>query len=315
MKLKYNDNGKFRIIQLTDLHLAAYPFNENDQQALEGIEKLVRDYSPDLLVFTGDNIYSLEEHGADDPKETFAHFIEFLNSLEVPVSITFGNHDSEDKVTRAELQAMIDADLKYKAEEKEVFYSEDRRNSIVEVLSKDGEKPENILYLIDSGAYSGTDYSYYAWLLADQVQWFRKVAQAKKRGDGIKTDLAFLHIPLVEYWMASQNILSGAFNEDMAMNMDWIEGDGLGDYSMTNGVCSAEVNSGLFFEMLMNGEVWGAFAGHDHDNSFDGLHKDIHLVYGQKSGYNSYGSEKKGGRIIDLDADTKEIETYSVYYD
>lgn len=315
MKLKYNEAGRFRILQLTDLHLASHPFGENDRKALAGIEKLVRDHKPDLLVFTGDNIYSLEEHGADDPAETFDHFMDFLNELAVPVAITFGNHDAEDKVTRAQLQAILDRDLKYKALEKEVFYAEDRRNSVMEILSHDGNTVENILYLVDSGDYSNTEHSYYAWLLSDQVDWFKRVSRAYQKGDGVKRDLVFLHIPLVEYWMASQNILSGAFNESMAMNMEWIEGEGQGLFAMENGVCSAEVNSGFFFEMLMNGEVWGAFAGHDHDNNFDGLHKGIHLVYGQKSGYNSYGQEREGGRIIDLDVETQIIETYSVYYE
>lgn len=314
MEVRYKEDGSFRIIQYTDVHLGTYPFSQVDQKTLAGIKDSVINQNPDLIVFTGDIIYSLEDHGATNPQDSFKHFLNFLDDLEVPTAITLGNHDAEDKVTRTELVAMVEKNLTYQAKESNIFTVDERKNYTVQVLSSDGTQVKNLVYIMDSGDYSGTDHSYYAWILQDQIDWFKEVSQNYKREDGNKTDLIFLHIPLMEYWLAALDIQAGNFNEDMEMNLSWLGQDQVKDFPFKNGVCSPELNSGFFMEIAKSDQVWGVFAGHDHDNNFDGLHKGVHLVYGQSTGYNSYGSEPKGARIIDLDEKTQEIKTYTIEF-
>lgn len=318
MTLKYSESGVFRIMQVTDLHLGSFPANENDQKTFSDLQKMVSSQNPDLLIFTGDIIYSLEEHGVTDPEAVFTQFVEFINTLGVEAAITFGNHDAEGgRTTRKILRQIFEDKALLKAMKSETYLIDDRENYVLELKSSQSDEVRNPIFVLDSGAYSNTEYSYYAWLLPEQVDWYRKTAASYLQGDGIKRQLIFQHIPIPEYWLAANAIHSGAFNESLEMNKSWadinLEEDSESFFGK-NYVGSPEVNTGMFFEMLRNGEVWGMFAGHDHDNSFVGLHKGIHLVYGQSSGYNTYGSELKGVRMIVLDEEEQTIKTYSVHY-
>lgn len=318
MELFYNKHGKFKIMQFTDLHLGKYPTQAKDQQTYENMKKTIQKYNPDLLIFTGDTIYSMDSHGAPNPKESFMNFITFINQFDIPSAVTFGNHDTEQKVDREELRTIYQKYAKHQAKKKHISLIENRENYILELMCTENSRVEQIFYIIDSGDYSNTDDSYYAWVLSEQIEWFKKTAEIYKRNDQVKRNLIFQHIPIPEYWLASQNILAGNFNESMAMNLEWTEKgseEKIESLPFKNGVFSPEINSGFFLQMLLNQEVWGMFVGHDHDNSFDGIYKGIHLVYGQSSGYNSYGSESKGARMIELDNKNQTIETYVVFYE
>lgn len=316
MELRYNAAGKFRIIQFTDLHLGSFPFNENDRKTLAGIEKGVEAYCPDLIVFTGDIIYSMNEHGATNPKESFTAFIAFANTLNTPYSVTFGNHDTEERVTRSELRSIYDEQGKHAVTKKHAVIIADRENYVIELLGSNNAEVKNIFYIIDSGDYSHTEHSYYAWVLPEQITWFNATAGKYKRSEAHKKNLIFQHIPIPEYWLASQNIIHGNFNEDIAMNLNWSTKTNGPSFNLPfeNGVFSPEINSGFFSNMVMDGEIWGMFVGHDHDNSFNGFYKGTHLVYGQSTGYNTYGSEPKGARIIDLFEENLNVDTYPIYF-
>jgi hypothetical protein len=260
----------------------------------------------------------MDSHGAKNPKESFTNFISFINKFNIPSAITFGNHDTEEKVKREDLRTIYQEHAKYQAKKNHVSLIENRENYILELMSSENDRVEQVFYVIDSGDYSNTDYSYYAWILSEQIDWFKKTAEKYKNNDQVKRNLIFQHIPIPEYWLASQNILTGNFNENIAMNLEWTEKTSdqkIESLPFKNGVFSPEINSGFFLQMLLNEEVWGMFVGHDHDNSFDGVYKGIHLVYGQSSGYNSYGFEPKGARMIELDNKEQTIKTCSVFYE
>lgn len=313
MEIHYNNEGTFKILQLTDLHLGAVPSNESDQKTYEGIEKVIKKETPDLLIFTGDILYSLEEHQASNPKESLKHFITFINQFEIPYAYTFGNHDAEEKVTRSELHAVFDKYAKFLINKKHIYTVKDRENYVIELHGSKTKEVKQVFYVIDSGDYSQTDYSYYAWVLFEQISWLKEKTAFYKRKDGVKNDLIFQHIPIPEYWLASQNILDGKFNEAKTTgSFSEINSEAL---DFQHAVFSPEINSGLFLEILLSNQIWGMFVGHDHDNSFDGIYKGIHLVYGQSSGYNTYGNEPKGARVIELKEFEQTVETYSVYYE
>lgn len=319
MKLKFDKSGKFRIVQITDLHLGSYPFNERDEKALKGLEDRLDQLHADLLVFTGDIIYSLDEHGANNPRESFTQLIDWMNQFEVPIAITFGNHDTEDKVTRSDLRDIFDSKAQNKIEKNHSFIVEDRESYVIEVVKSDSEEVDRALFVIDSGDYPSDEdqeFSSYAWVFPDQVKWFNNTASFYRQGDDVKRHVVFQHIPIPEYWQASQNIVDGEFHEDFAMNLNWMDSEGKKNElnQIKYGVCSPELNSGLFLEIVRDRETWGMFVGHDHDNSFNGIHKGIHLVYGQSSGYNSYGSEPKGVTVIDL-VEGGSVESFKSYYE
>lgn len=304
MDLKYNKNGKFSIIQFTDVHLGSYPFSEKDEKTLSLIDKSIVQVSPDLIVFTGDTIWSLEKYGANNPKESFIEFINRVNKHDVAVALTFGNHETEDKVTREDLRNIFNSQITNLATQHHNFVINDRESYVLELYDSEDKEIKNVFYIIDSGDYPSIPVGIYDWVQPEQVDWFREISAKYRKGDGVKRNLVFQHIPLPEYWFASQNIVEGNFNEDFEVNLD--------SFNIKNGVCSPMINSGLFASMLMDRETWGMFVGHDHDNNYDGILHDIHLVYGQSSGFNSYGKEEKGIRVIELEEKTNSIKTYRI---
>ena len=51
-ELRFGEDGKFRIMHITDTHFTDCPFSES----IAFIEKALDEYEPDLVVFGGDNI-------------------------------------------------------------------------------------------------------------------------------------------------------------------------------------------------------------------------------------------------------------------
>lgn len=54
MTVTFNEEGKFRIAQVTDVHLNHYPFDDNDEQILSDIFNAIQHIKPDLIMITGD---------------------------------------------------------------------------------------------------------------------------------------------------------------------------------------------------------------------------------------------------------------------
>ncbi|WP_428911803.1 metallophosphoesterase family protein [Niallia sp. Krafla_26] len=287
MKLKYREDGTFNIVQLTDLHIGSIPHHEHDYQTFDLIDKAFEKLDADLVMITGDLIWS---EGVPNADKVFIELLERINKHRVPVAITYGNHDSEDEFVRADMRKM-EGILDHFVEKKNSFIVEDRESYTVEIYDEKDESIQNVLYVIDSGAAAPLPVGIYDWVLPEQVNWFREVSKQYKHERGVKSDLMFMHIPLPEYWQAAENILSGECKE-------------------TNDMISAPyINTGLFASAYMNGQVAAVFCGHDHDNNFVGEHHGIKLVYGQVSGYQCYGDNERGARLIRLTANGMETKT------
>ena len=102
--LKFNENGKFRILQLAD--------TQDDMFAAPGmikmIETAVNKYEPDLVVFTGDNTGTLDI--ALDVKYTVKSIIDPIAELGIPFTFVFGNHDAENVSKETHFAAYRDYD-------------------------------------------------------------------------------------------------------------------------------------------------------------------------------------------------------------
>ena len=79
--LKFNANGKFKIVQFTDVH---YIYND-----------------PRSDIFTGDVIYG------KPAEEGMRTVLNLVSKREIPFAVTFGNHDNEQGLTREELFKII----------------------------------------------------------------------------------------------------------------------------------------------------------------------------------------------------------------
>ena len=104
--LKFGDDGKFRILHLTDIHdvMPEMDDDENreipesrDKETLHVIETLVAKTNPDLVVIGGDNISGYwEEFTYDFVKSTIDKITKPIRERNIPICVVFGNHDGEE---------------------------------------------------------------------------------------------------------------------------------------------------------------------------------------------------------------------------
>lgn len=274
--LRFRPDGSFTIVQFTDLHWQNGDRHDMKTRAL--MEKVLEEERPGLIVFTGDVI---ESRKCVDPLKSFRDAVAVAERCGIPWAAVYGNHDTEDTVTREQLMK-VQMGLKGSIAEAGPKELSGIGNFVVPVMAADG-RTAAALYFLDSGSYSHLPgVPGYDWIRKDQIDWFREqIRLLKSRNQGVAVpSLAFFHIPLPEYkevWRAK--VCYGHRYEK--------EG------------CPS-VNSGMFAAMVESGGVMGTFCGHDHINDYWGELHGIRLCYGRATGYSTYGRLffPRGARVI-----------------
>ncbi|MCV3763202.1 metallophosphoesterase [Companilactobacillus farciminis] len=276
----YVKNGQpFKICQLTDIHLGEYPLNEADLKTLSGIRQVLTDNQFDLIMITGDLIWGKENL---EPRKSLQELYDLLNQFDIPVAITYGNHDTEGAFNRKYLRD-FEENLHNLADRHNSYIVNDRENYTLQIFNKETDKLVNILYVWDSGDYyKDQQISQYAAIGRHQINWY---AENSRECASNSFDLGFMHIPLPEYLAVEKSAVTDIYNEKP---------------------CPADINSGLFYEILMVNKIKALYAGHDHDNNFSAEYQGVQLNYGNVTGYNTYGDLPRGVLEIDLYADKVE---------
>lgn len=275
-----------KLLQFTDTHIGSHPFVEADLRTLDHLEQAIAKEQPDMIAITGDLIWS---DGVPDPKKGMEALIERLNRFDIPVFFTYGNHDSEMTVTRADLRAM-EQTLKHPAPKTNAFVDDrDKEAFTVEILDDSGVC--NVIYVFDSGNHADFDKESYDAVSLAHVDWF---VRTRATYTTPTVDIAMLHIPLREYNQAGTHIHNGYF------------------WDRDPRVAASVLNTGLFARLAAGG-IKAIYCGHDHDNNFEGDWLGVQCTYGNVSGYNCYGELPRGYRVIDLTADgvTSAAVTYA----
>lgn len=286
IELKFNKNGKFKIVQFTDVHFKYG--NPASDIALERINEVLEAENPDLVLFTGDVIYAAP---ADKGMTTV---LELVAKRRIPFGVVYGNHDDEQGMSREELLKVIQA-VPYNLTTQVAGIS-GVTNFILPVKSSDGKKNALILYCLDSHSYSSVKgVGGYDFLKADQIEWYKAHSRkyTTENGGEPLPSLAFFHIPLPEYNQAASD--EGAILVGTRMEK----------------ACAPALNSGMFTAMKQQKDVSGIFVGHDHDNDYVVGWKGILLGYGRYTGGNTvYNDLPNGARIIEMTEGKKDIETW-----
>ena len=281
----FRPDGSFKIVQFTDLHWK--DGGTEDQRTRRLMETVLDSEQPDLVVFTGDLIYTADpDPGYEpclDPEQAFRDAVSAVEERGISWACVFGNHDTENGITRKELiQVALSHPHTLTQAGPEDIAGEG--NYVLDIEGENG-RPAAHLYFLDSGDYSPlTGVPGYSWVRRDQIDWLMSEAANRHPSEqGSKRPaLAFFHIPVPEYQTVwDKEICYGHKYEP---------------------VCCAPVNSGLFAALLEMGNVIGTFCGHDHVNDYEGTLHGIRLCYGRASGFNTYGREgmKRGARVISL---------------
>jgi len=290
MELKFRPDGTFKIIQFTDMHFGdgSGEDREKDERTAALVEKVIASEKPDLVVLTGDLNWS---EGVADPIGACRRAIAPVIRSQVPWAAVFGNHDTEENVTREELLSVLQESDRCLTVAGPAGIA-GTGNFALTVTKSDGTDGA-ALYFFDSGDYAPEPIGGYDWIRPGQVQWYvQQSRQYAERNGGPLPSLAFFHIPFPEYeaaWSGEQ--VTGVKEESVEC---------------------AKINGGMFGAMVQMGDVMGTFVGHDHDNDYCGTLHGIRLCYGRATGYNAYGKLTRGGRVIELREGQRSFDTWIV---
>ncbi|KAI1332104.1 calcineurin-like phosphoesterase [Xylariaceae sp. FL0255] len=311
---RIRDNGKFKILQLADLHLSTgvgecrdpvpdeYEGGpcEADPRTLDFAAKLIEEEKPDLVVLSGDQVNG---DTAPDVQTAIFKYAQLLIKHKLPYVTIFGNHDDEGSLSRAGQMSIVQ-ELPYSLSEAGPEDIDGVGNYYIEVLGQGGSKHSALtIYLLDTHSYSPDERKWpgYDWLKKTQIDWFKQTASSLKKKHAeythIHMDLAFIHIPLPEYAKADNPIV----------------GDVL------EGVTAPVFNSG-FHDALVEQGIVMVSCGHDHVNEYCMLSVDeelgkpqLWMCYGGGTGfggYAGYGGYIRRARVFDIDMNIGRITTY-----
>ncbi|MEF3311600.1 metallophosphoesterase family protein [Paenibacillus sp. GYB004] len=289
-KLTFREDGTFTIAQFTDIHWI--DGSEADQRTRSLMELVIREEAPDLVVFTGDVIYSGGK-GCTDPFQALRDAVATAENAKIPWALVFGNHDTEGNITREQLAPAVET-YEFAVSDSGPANLSGFGNFVLEVEGRSGQTAA-ALYGLDSGEYSPLPHiKGYNWFRRDQISWFLQQSARlteQNKGEPLPA-LAFFHIPLPEY------------------NQVW-ETQTCYGHKQEN-VCCPPLNSGMFAAFVEAGDVMGTFCGHDHVNDYWGELHGVRLSYGRATGYNTYGREgfPRGSRLIRLREGERSFETW-----
>lgn len=322
-KLSFQKNGEFKIMAIGDIHEKINP-DEKTEDFLRLMNAAAEEKKPDVAVILGDIISGTNrlENRHATPEELFEglkRITEPLVSRGIPFAVTFGNHDGE---TGEPKEVLFDLLKKIPG----FLNTNDSGatgcgNCFSLIYDSEGEKPVFNLWFIDSGNRAQDGSGGYAWVDDSQIAWYEKNSNAlKKQNDGNPIpSLVFQHIPVCEeYLLLKETTIfnpykakgHGRFSDKYFVKRDNCHG------YLGEGPCSPDKNNGQFKSWVKQGDVIGAFFGHDHLSDFVGLVHGIVLGQTKCSGFHIYGDGlMQGVRMLTLrESDPWSFETEMVRY-
>lgn len=308
--LKFNSDGKLKIMHITDTHLAA----ENIDMSLFLIDEACKREKPDIVIITGDNVKNSDD--STITKGFIDKLMAVFQSKSIPVAVTFGNHDSE--VGAMSREELMDYYNTYSCSvSKDMEDKPDCGTYNIPVLSSDGEKVKFNLWIFDSNDYDSE--GHYGCMLPNQVEWYKnKSDEITKNNNGEKVySLAFQHMIVEDVYQALKKVnkrklysFPHMYNKkDFYMFSPEFKNFG----TLNETPCSGYLNFGQFDAMVEKGDVLGIFSGHDHTNAFAVKFKGIDIGNSLSTRFNGDRfSSQYGYRMLIVDEnDTSRYDTYN----
>ncbi len=308
--IKFDSNGKLKILHITDTHLKD---NHNLDPTIWLVERACDAEKPDIVMLTGDIVLNCDN--AEDTKKLINALMNIFDSRNIPVAVTFGNHDSEQgAMSREDLMAYYNTfSCSVSVDDGEALSGCGTYN--IPVLSSDGEKVKFNLWVFDSGDYD--EDGRYSCVKPDQIEWYKQVSDklmAENNGETVNS-LVFQHIIVGEIYDVLQKSDSWkSYSYKHLYNKEeyyLFDPDRVNYGTIREYPCPGYNNYGQFDAMVERGDVLAMFTGHDHTNAFGVGHKGINIVNSLSTRYiGLFHSTQCGYRVIEVDEnDTSTYET------
>ena len=318
--LKFNQNGKFTILNISDIQ-DGYPLNPLTR---DYIEKTLDKVNPDLVVLTGDNISGYDIPEKEDAEKAIREFMDIFQERNIKVAAVFGNHDDEETKSTKEHQLSV-----YESYDcyvgKKGFCFKDRVGTYnLPIMKSDGSGYGFNLWLTDSGTYNTeNDYGGYACVYKEQIEWYKETAAKLKKENSGKAvpSINFQHIIVPEIWDALKEIklvrLGCVIRKKNPLNDKTrfyvLPDDAKG--MLHEYPCPPYYNNGQYDAFLEVGDVLATVSGHDHENTFEIDYKGIKIINTPTVGFHSYNDSNVGTRVFVIDEKEPEsFETYCLSY-
>lgn len=319
-KLTFGEDGKFRILQINDFQ----DVDIANEKSVDFLNAVLDEYKPDLVVLVGDQLHNnFPNKTPEKIKQAIANQVVPMQERGIPFLFTFGNHDIDHIAVMSEQeQAEYYRSFSYCYANSD---GADAGTYNTVIYSNDGTEPLLNVYMMNTGHWDGTGNT--GGVTENQVEWYKETSNSLKalNGGKIVPSLVFQHIPVKETHMLCREVPAGtpgavkAKYEDkyyvLDENADWI-----GDRNVMREAPASEHptrTTGQYEAWLEQGDIIGAYFGHDHVNTFVGRTEDgIVLGYNGGFGFATYGDPgERYARIYDFDA--SDVENYTqqtIYY-
>lgn len=316
IRLRPKEDGKFKIVQISDLHFGTGPgicedaidAHESPVPAFEADPRSVKFMGdtldiekPDLVVLTGDQV---EFGKAPDTQTAIFKYAAPLIERCIPFAVVFGNHDDEGppSLPRTSQMALLQS-LPFCVSQPGPEEIDGVGNYHLEIAHASSQFFPLTLFFLDSHNRLPVKGEVYDWIKQSQIDWFKATSQKLRKTHSLSEDLlslAFIHIPLPEYSESGLILTAGRKREE---------------------VMSPLFNS-HFYDALVEEGVAALSCGHDHVNDYCALRAEKQgphsrfgpwLCYGGGSGfggYGGYGGYHRRVRVFNIDMKTERVETW-----
>ena len=321
-QLKFDNNGKFRMLLFGDLHEPCIFDTPNDRARFHDMQLLmetaVKQLKPDLCVLMGDTYTD----GNRDPKGNIALITKPITDAGVPFAAVLGNHE-HDLGTE---EAIVDA---YVSNPNCLCFNDDPNitgdmNFNLTIQASDSDKTAFNLWFIDSNnCCEDRNISIYDWVHEDQIAWYERKANELKEQNGGKPvpAILFQHTPVYEernaYRLAKPwELYPSVKGHGKRSNRRYVGNECVTDGYVGEDPCAPEYNPGQFESWKKTGDVIGAFFGHDHLNDFTCVVDGITLGQCRTAGFRCFTDGARSCvRIVDIDErDLTKLETKVIHY-
>lgn len=328
-KLKFNSQGKFVILQVSDAQDMHIP----RKGMFKMLNKVYDKVNPDLIVLTGDNI--LGNHINDAPignrknvktkkgtlkrmKKALGYLLDPIEKRGIPFAFHYGNHDDMNMISKkeqAEIYGSYGHCIPYENDDESVDYV----NYNVPIYNSTGDKIKYNLWMIDSAGDGENGVGKHEWVKPETLDWYdRKSRELQLQNGSPVMSLMFQHIPVLEtvdFFMECEKddkgaVLNRSDNKYYKLNPEKAKGFAF-EYPAT-----VEKDFGQLDMLRKRGDVCGLVFGHDHLNSFTGELDGVNIIQSPGASFRSYGNMiSRGVRVFEIDEnDTSSFKTYTISY-